>query len=68
VLLILFFVIDIRTSMMLIVLGWAAIYFVEFVGNNRMMAPDHAMLSASFQSISARSAGFYTLDIGRMTN
>jgi trk system potassium uptake protein TrkH len=54
--------------MMLIVLGWAAIYFAEFVGYNRMMATDDAILSALFQSITARTAGFNTLDIGGMTN
>ena len=57
-----------RTSFMLIVLGWVAIYFAEFVGYHRMMAPDDAILTALFQSVTSRTAGFNTLDIGRMTN
>jgi trk system potassium uptake protein TrkH len=58
----------IRTSFMLIALGAAVIYFAEFVGYNRMMAPDDAALTALFQSVTARTAGFNTLDIGQMTN
>ena len=58
----------IRTSFLLIVLGGAVIYFAEFVGYNRMMAPDDAVLTALFQSVTSRTAGFNTLDIGRMTN
>jgi trk system potassium uptake protein TrkH len=57
-----------RTTMLLILLGWAGIYFAEFVGYNRLMATDDALLTALFQSITARTAGFNTLDIGRMTN
>jgi len=58
----------IRTSLLLIVLGGVGIYFAEFVGYNRMMAPDHAVLTSLFQSVTARTAGFNSLDIGRMTN
>jgi trk system potassium uptake protein TrkH len=57
-----------RTSLMLIVLGGAAIYLAEFVGYNRMVAPDDAILAALFQSVTARTAGFNSLDIGQMTN
>ena len=58
----------IRTSFLLIVLGGAALYFAEFVGYNRMMVLDDAILTALFQSVTARTAGFNTLDIGQMTN
>jgi trk system potassium uptake protein TrkH len=57
-----------KTSLFLIVLGWAAIYFAEFVGYDRMMITDDAILTALFQSVTARTAGFYTLDIGQLTN
>lgn len=58
----------IRTSLLLIVVGGAALYFAEFVGYNRMMVLDDAILTALFQSVTARTAGFNTLDIGQMTN
>ncbi len=57
-----------RTSLFLIALGWVAIYLSEFVGYNRMLAPDDAILTALFQSVTSRTAGFNTLDIGQMTN
>lgn len=58
----------IRTSLLLIVLGGAAIYLAEFVGYDRMMAPDDAILTSLFQSVTARTAGFNSLDISQMTN
>jgi trk system potassium uptake protein len=58
----------IRTSLLLIVLGWVGIYFAEFVGYNRMVAPDDAILTSLFQSVTARTAGFNSLDMSRMTN
>ncbi len=57
-----------RTSLMLIVVGGMALYFAEFVGYSRMVAPEDALLTSLFQSVSARTAGFNTLDIGQMTN
>jgi len=57
-----------RTSFFLIIIGWIAIYLAEFVGYNRMMVVDHAILTALFQSVTSRTAGFNTLDIGQMTN
>ena len=58
----------IRTSLLLIVLGWVGIYFAEFVGYNRMVATDDAILTSLFQSVTARTAGFNSLDISQMTN
>ena len=40
----------------------------EFVGYNRMMVLDHAILTSLFQSVTSRTAGFNTLNIGQMTN
>ena len=57
-----------RTSLFLIGLGWISIYLAEFVGYNRMAVPDDALLTALFQSVTCRTAGFNTLDIGQMTN
>lgn len=56
------------TSFFLIGAGAIAIYLSEFVGYNRMLAPDDAMLAALFQSVTSRTAGFNTLNIGQMTN
>jgi trk system potassium uptake protein TrkH len=56
------------TSLFLIGTGAIAIYLSEFVGYNRMLAPEDAMLTALFQSVTSRTAGFNTLNIGQMTN
>lgn len=58
----------IQTSIFLLIFGWVAIYLCEYVGYNRMMLVDDAILTALFQSVTARTAGFNTLDIGQMTN
>lgn len=57
-----------RTSLFLIAIGWIAFYLSEFVGYNRMLVLDDAILTALFQSVTSRTAGFNTLDIGQMTN
>jgi trk system potassium uptake protein TrkH len=58
----------VRTSLFLILFGWTTLYAAEFVGYNRMIALDDAILTALFQSVTSRTAGFNTLDIGQMTN
>ena len=57
-----------QTSIYIVVFGWVAIYLAEFVGYHRSMVADDAFLTALFQSITCRTAGFNTLDIGNMTN
>jgi trk system potassium uptake protein len=57
-----------KTSLFLILIGWISIYLSEFVGYNSMAAPENAVLTALFQSVTSRTAGFNTLDIGQMTN
>ena len=57
-----------QTSLYLILFGWATIYLAEFVGYHRMMIADDAVLTALFQSVTCRTAGFNTMDIARMTN
>lgn len=56
------------TSLFLIAIGWVSIYLSEFVGYNRMIAPGDAILTALFQSVTSRTAGFNTLNISQMTN
>ena len=57
-----------QTSIMLVVIGWVSLYLAEFVGYSRIMVADDAVLSALFQSVTCRTAGFNTLDIAKMTN
>jgi len=58
----------IRTSIFLIIIGWLSIYISEYVGYNRIMILDDALLTCLFQSVTSRTAGFNTVDIGQMTN
>ncbi len=57
-----------HTSLLLLLLGWVALYISEYVGYNRMIPMDDAILTSLFQSVTARTAGFNTLDIGSLTN
>lgn len=56
-----------KTTVFLIVAGWAAIFLAEYCGNRCLPAGQQA-LAALFQSVTCRTAGFNTLDIGKMTN
>lgn len=57
----------INTSLMLILIGGLSIYVAEYIGKVQMPLTD-AVVSSLFQSVTCRTAGFNTLDIGRMTN
>jgi trk system potassium uptake protein TrkH len=57
-----------KTSLFLIVVGALVIYLAEFTGYHQDLPTGEAVLSALFQSVTCRTAGFNTLDIGRMTN
>ncbi len=57
-----------RTSLWLVLGGTAILFFSEFVGFRQPMQWGEAVLSALFQSVTCRTAGFNTLDIGSMTN
>jgi trk system potassium uptake protein TrkH len=57
-----------QTSILLVAFGWVSLYLAEFVGYSRIMVADDAVLSALFQSVTCRTAGFNTLDIAKMTN
>jgi len=58
-----------KTTAFLIVAGWVLIYFAEFMRMNNSPSYDGtAVISALFQSVTCRTAGFNSMDIGRMTN
>ena len=57
-----------KTTLFLILFGWLAIYFAEFIGFDGNMPLKDALISSLFQSITCRTAGFNTVDIGHMTN
>jgi trk system potassium uptake protein TrkH len=56
------------TSALLIVIGWLVIYGAEFIGFNRTLPFGMSVLTALFQSVTCRTAGFNTLNISQMTN
>jgi len=57
-----------HTSLFLILYGWLALYIAEYVSYNRIIPMDDAVLTSLFQSVTARTAGFNSLDIGSLTN
>ncbi|MDH3392398.1 MAG: ATPase [Desulfobulbaceae bacterium] len=57
-----------KTTIFLILFGWIAIYSAEFIGFNGNLPAGEAILSALFQSVTCRTAGFNTVDINHMTN
>ena len=58
----------ITTSLFLIITGAVFIYWVEDSHSLTKMLPSTRVLAAVFQSVTARTAGFNTLDIGSLTN
>lgn len=58
----------IKTSFLLIVVGAAALFLAEYTVNNPNIALHESALTALFQSVTCRTAGFNTLNIGNMTN
>lgn len=58
----------IKTSLMLVGLGWGFIFLAEYVGYHRTLTFSESLLTSLFQSVTCRTAGFNTLDIGNMTN
>lgn len=57
-----------QTSLFLLIFGGLMIYISEYIGYNRMGHTEGAVLTSFFQSVTARTAGFNTLDIGNLTN
>ena len=56
-----------KTSLGLILVGALCIYLAEYIGKVKLPLTD-AIVSSLFQSVTCRTAGFNTLDIGRMSN
>jgi trk system potassium uptake protein len=54
----------IRTSLWLILIGWLVFFLIE----QRQDGVTTALLQSLFQSVTARTAGFNTMDIGIMTD
>ncbi len=60
-----------RTSFFLIFLGWGVIFAAEWdwsAGSTDLHQVGSELLKALFQSVSTRTAGFTTVDIGKMSN
>jgi trk/ktr system potassium uptake protein len=62
------FTIVVKTSLFLVAVGAVYIYFSEFVAFKSYLKFPEAALTSLFQSVTCRTAGFNTLDIGDMTN
>ncbi|MDJ0677554.1 MAG: TrkH family potassium uptake protein [Calothrix sp. MO_167.B42] len=58
------------TTIVLLILGTIAFFFVELRHSAKFDIFDkyHGFLAALFQSVSARTAGFNSIDIGKMSN
>ena len=56
------------TTLALIVIGSVSFYFMEMNNVLRGATSKTAILSSLFQSVTARTAGFNTVDIGTLTN
>ena len=57
-----------KTSLFLIIAGFIALFLAESLGTHRNIPLSEKILSALFQSVTCRTAGFNTLDIYHMTN
>jgi trk system potassium uptake protein TrkH len=57
-----------RTSAFLVALGALAIFGAEFIGWHQNLPWKEKVLSALFQSVTCRTAGFNTLNVANMTN
>jgi len=57
-----------RTTLFLILAGTAVIWLTERSGLLRDLSPDGAVLAVVFQSVTARTAGFNTLNIGALSS
>jgi len=57
-----------KTSLFLVVVGAVVIFVAEGVANNAPESLGERVLTSLFQSVTCRTAGFNTVDIGSMTN
>lgn len=57
-----------KSSLVLVLGGWVCIGLAEFVHQPGQMPPGDAVVTALFQSVTCRTAGFNTIEIGQLTN
>ena len=57
-----------KTSLFLVLAGAVVIFVAEGLANNAPATMGERVLTSLFQSVTCRTAGFNTLDIGSMTN
>ncbi|MBI9079765.1 MAG: potassium transporter TrkH [Pseudodesulfovibrio sp.] len=57
-----------KTSLLLVVVGAVVIFVAEGLVNNMPVSLGERVLTSLFQSVTCRTAGFNTVDIGSMTN
>jgi trk system potassium uptake protein TrkH len=57
-----------KTTLFLIIAGFIALFLTESLGTHRNIPWSEKILSALFQSVTCRTAGFNTLDIYHMTS
>lgn len=57
-----------KSTLFLLIVGWAGIYISESAGINTQFSGPESVLAALFQSVTCRTAGFNTIDIGGLTN
>ncbi|QGY41653.1 potassium transporter TrkH [Pseudodesulfovibrio cashew] len=57
-----------KTSLLLVVIGAVAIFLAEGAAGNAPESLSEWVLTALFQSVTCRTAGFNTVDIGALTN
>lgn len=57
-----------KTTLFLLLAGWAGIYISESAGLNSQFSGKESVLAAFFQSVTCRTAGFNTINIGDATN
>ncbi len=57
-----------QTTLFLILFGWISLYLAEFAGYRHNLSSQTEILSSLFQSVTCRTAGFNSLNIGAMTN
>jgi trk system potassium uptake protein TrkH len=57
-----------RTSLLLVIFGWGTLFLAEYFGRTGSGQLFGTMLEGLFQSVTCRTAGFNTVDIGAMTN
>jgi len=57
-----------KTSLVLVIVGAVVIFVAEGLANNAPETLSERVLTSIFQSVTCRTAGFNTVDIGSMTN